>query len=250
MTERERITFNSQDGRMYRVLNETILAALCNKYRYEIGHRLCKIHPCPRIRYVVDRNRFGYADFGEFFFWRDGGLYVWQESKEFAECHNPDIVEDYFGESCDGRGYTLRSIFAGIDTGYDDSKGRRLFTGDIVMVKEANGYEMGDLCLASVADELGNGFYGFPLDNHSLILSQCKKDDYYLERIGTVFFQLDQCDEPVSIWDQALHYNNAKCDVEEKSIRRIMAKYTPNFDKEEWKYLGLEILGAEYDWNK
>jgi hypothetical protein len=29
-----------------------------------------------------------------------------------------------------------------------------------------------------------------------------------------------------------------------------MARYTPNFDKEEWKYLGLEILGAEFEWDK
>ena len=30
-----------------------------------------------------------------------------------------------------------------------------------------------------------------------------------------------------------------------------MARYTPNFDQEEWKYLGLEILGVEeFNWNK
>jgi len=27
-----------------------------------------------------------------------------------------------------------------------------------------------------------------------------------------------------------------------------MAKYTPNFDQELWKYSGLEILGVEYNW--
>ena len=30
----------------------------------------------------------------------------------------------------------------------------------------------------------------------------------------------------------------------------LMAKYTPSFDQEEWKYYGLDILGAEYNWRK
>jgi len=29
-----------------------------------------------------------------------------------------------------------------------------------------------------------------------------------------------------------------------------MAEFTPNFDKEEWKYMALEVLGAEYDWRE
>lgn len=113
-------------------------------------------------------------------------------------------------------------------------------------VKDPNGYEVGDLCLASVVDEQWKGFYGFPLDT----LEQCKKDGYYLERIGTAFFQLNRCDEPVSIWSQALHYNNVRCDDEDTKNRRIMAKHTPNFDKEVWKYLGIEIIGAEFDWDE
>lgn len=246
MTER---TSNAQHREMPKVLNEKILSFFCNKYKYEIGHKLYKTRPCPRIRYVIDRNRFGYAYFGDFFFLADDGLYVWSENEEFAEDHNSDIVEDYFGENCDRQGYAFRSIFAGIDTGYDDSKGHRMFTGDIVMVRRGS-YELGDLCLASSTDLQGNGFYGFPLDNHSLTLDQCKKDGYYLERIETVFFQLDPCDEPTPIWNQAVHYNNARCDADEKATRLIMAKYTPNFDKEVWKYLGLEIIGAEFDWNK
>ena len=250
MTEKQNKIFGSQHDVTSKVLNEKTLTFFCNKYKYEIGHGLYNIHPCPRIRYVIDRNQFGYADFGDFFFWRDGGLYVWQLNDDFIECHNPDIVKDYFGESCKGRGYAFRSIFAGIDTGYNDSNGKRMFTGDIVMVKEHENSESMDLCLASMVDIHRDGFYGFPLDNHCLTLGTCKINNYHLERIGTVFFQLDPCEEPVQILDKALHYNNARCDTEARYVRQIMAKYTPNFDKEEWKYLGLEILGTEFDWNK
>lgn len=147
-------------GPIPRVLNEDILSFLCNKHKGEIGLGSKKDCPRMRIRYVMDKNRFGYADFGDFFFWEDGGLYVWQQSEDFEEDHNPDIVEDYLGHSCEGRGYTLRSIFAGIDTGYDDSNGSRMFTGDVVLVKEPNGYEMGALCLASPRGLISDGFYG------------------------------------------------------------------------------------------
>ena len=238
-------------GFIPRVLNEELLSFLCNKHKGEIGLGVKKNCPRPRIRYVIDKNRFGYADFGDFFFWEDGGLYVWQQSEEFEEDHNPDILEDYFGHSCEGRGYTLRSIFAGIDTGYDDSNGSRMFTGDVVLVKEPNGYEMGALCLASPRGLISDGFYGFPLDNHSLTLDMCKEDGHNLERIGTIFYQLDPCEEPVFIWDKALTFNNTYRDKEEESVLRTMARYTPNFDKEVWKYLGLEILGIEeFNWKK
>lgn len=236
-------------GSIPRVLNEDILSFFCLKHKDEISIGSYKNFPRPRIRYVIDKNRFGYANFGDFFFWDDGGLYVWQQSDEFEEDHNPDIVEDYFGHPCEGRGYTLCSIFAGIDTGYDDSNGSRMFTGDIVLVKERNGYEMGALCLASPCGMISDGFYGFPLDNHSLTLDMCKEGGYHLERIGTIFYQLDPCEDPVSIWDKALTFNNTYRDKEDESVLRTMAKYTPNFDKEVWKYLGLEILGIEeFDW--
>lgn len=236
-------------GPIPRVLNEDILSFLCNKHKGEIGLGSKKDCPRMRIRYVMDKNRFGYADFGDFFFWEDGGLYVWQQSEEFEEDHNPDIVEDYFGHSCEGRGYTLRSIFAGIDTGYDDSNGSRMFTGDVVLVKEPNGYEMEALCLASPRGLISDGFYGFPLDNYSLTLDMCKEGGHNLERIGTIFYQLDPCEEPVFIWDKALTFNNTYRDKEEESVLRTMARYTPNFDKEVWKYLGLEILGIEeFNW--
>ena len=64
-----------------------------------------------------------------------------------------------------------------------------------------------------------------------------------------MFYQLDPCEEPIPIWDKALTYNNTYRDKEDESVLRTMARYTPNFDKEVWKYLGQEILGVEeYDW--
>ena len=108
---------------------------------------------------------------------------------------------------------------------------------------------MGALCLASIVGKDGKGFYGFPLGNHSLTLDMCMKEGYRLKRIGTIFYQLDPCEEPEAVWEKALTYNNTLRNDEEEKNLLTMAGYTPNFDKEVWKYLGLEILGVdEFNW--
>ncbi len=239
----------SKFERMPRVLNEEILSDLCKRHKKEIGSGDCNVHPCPRIRYVIGRDRFGHAEFGDFFFWADGGLYVWHEEDEYEEDHDSYAVEDYFGGSCERRGYVCRHIFAGIDTGYDDINGSRMFTGDIVLVKFPDGGEMGALCLASLCGRDWDGFYGFPLDNHSLTLDMCKEDGYRLERIGTIFYRLDNRDEPEPIWNKAVRYNGTRRDAKREKTVRMMAKYTPNFDQETWKYSTLIILGIEeFNW--
>ena len=231
------------------VHDDESLFFLCRKFRVEIGYELKKRLPKVRIRYVIYRDKFGYTEFGDYFFWVDNGLYVWHKDEEYEEDHNPDIVADYFGHDCKGRGYTCRHIFAGIDTGYDDCDGSRMFTGDIVQVTYPNGNEMGALCLASIVGKDGKGFYGFPLDNHSLTLDMCMKEGYRLKRIGTIFYQLDPCEEPEAVWEKALTFNNTLRNDEEEKNLLTMARYTPNFDKEVWKYLGLEILGVdEFNW--
>lgn len=228
-----------------RVMDDESLFYLCRKYRMEIGYGLDKMLPKVRIRYVLDNKKFGYADFGDYFFWVDNGLYVWHKEEEFSEDHNPDVVEDFFGHNCKGRGYTCRHIFAGIDTGFDDNEKSRIFTGDIVQVTYPEGSEMGALCLASVVGEDGEGFYGFPF----LTLQMCKEEGYYLKRIGTVFYQLNNSEIPEPIWKKALTFNNNRWSKEEYENHLVMARYTPNYDQELWKYLGYEILGIdEFEW--
>ena len=61
--------------------------------------------PRIRIRYVIDRNQFGYASFGDFFMIDSQGyydLYVWIQDDKYAELHNQAVVEEYFGDECHG----------------------------------------------------------------------------------------------------------------------------------------------------
>lgn len=37
---------------------------------------------------------------------------------------------------------------------------------------------------------------------------------------------------------------------ETSELKKLMAKFTPNFDQEIWKYKALNILEIEFNWNK
>lgn len=236
-----------------KVVDEKVLADLCLQYCYQIGSGVNRNVPKIRIRYVIDTDQFGYATFGEFFM-IDGqsfyDLYVWMQDDKYAEDHNQDVVEDYFGDECHGRGYAVRMIFAGVDTFIEDCNGQNMFTGDVIEV-EREDYDMGPLALAlpPFADfELEN--YGFPLDNHCLLLDKENIERLKLKRNGTVFFQLDMNEASPTIWERSLSFNSPYDTEEQHETKALMALYTPNFDKEKWKYQGLKILGVEFHWEK
>ncbi len=57
------------------VLTDDVLLELFREYLYQIGAGIRTGLPFVRIRYVLDDNKFGYAYFGQFFFYGDQ-LYV------------------------------------------------------------------------------------------------------------------------------------------------------------------------------
>lgn len=226
-------------------ITEGDLMRLCEEYKYVIGARILgATKPDIRIRYVIDRGRFGYADFGDFFFFGTGDLYVWTYDKKFAPDHNQDMVEGYFEDECTGRGYCHRAIFAGVKTKYRDSNGEPLYTGDVL---DLNG-EYGDtpLALGTLGENENNwkARYAFVLDNHCITPEMCKS----LTRVGTVFYQLDWNNEPQRIADLCRRFQPCYPDNVSDEDRKVMAKYTPNFDKEIWEYHANEILGIESIW--
>jgi hypothetical protein len=68
-----------------------------------------------------------------------------------------------------------------------------------------------------------------------------------MNRVGTVFYQLDASDF-IEVNQRVMSFNGWRDTEEERLQKVLMAKYTPNFDQELWKYSGLEILGVEYNW--
>lgn len=225
------------------VLSEKLLHEMAKKYAYPISTRLHYYVPNIRIRYVKGRDEFGYASFTDCFFSdEDGVMYVWDYDKRWKDYHNQDVVEETFGDECNGRGYAHRVIFAGVATGVKDINGEMIYTGDVIYIGDDKYGE--DFALGTTFDGKD---YAFLLDNHALLLSYCK--DKTLKRIGTVFYQLDY-GQTTSVNERTMRFQGWHDTTEDRASKKLMSRFTPNFDQEEWKYDALDIIGAEFKWNK
>ena len=151
-----------------------------------------------------------------------------------------------FNDECEGRGYARRVIFAGVQTEFKDCNGENIYTGDVIKVEE-NQYLTHHLAVGALCSVEGIGSYCFILDNHSWRLGDCNRQHYKMTRVGTVFYQLDAGD-CIGVNQRTMQFNGWRDTEEEKQLKILMAKFTPNYDQELWKYQGLEILGAEFDW--
>lgn len=228
------------------VITSSRLKLLCNQYHYEICHGLKNnFLPKIRIRYVESKGKFGYAEFGDFFFVNDD-LYVWKQGKEYADINNPDVVEDYFIKKCTRTEYACRFLYAGADTNFIDSNGEHIFVGDVLEIK--NDFNKTQLALGHFPYyENDKMTYCFVLDNHFLSLQECiNNKDTSITRIGTSYFQLDWNFSTEDMNNKVRSFNGWHDSNKEHKDKVLMARYTPNFDQELWKYYGLEILGIEY----
>lgn len=230
------------------VITYSLLRKLCDMYWNVIGTGIKDDCPKIRIRYVEDKGKFGYAWFGDFFFFSDD-LFVWKKGEAYAAEHNQDVVDGVFGEEFVGNGYACRFLFAGVDTNRVDCNGEHIFTGDILEIADDTCCRA-QLALSAFPDTEENwARYCFVLDNHSLLLDDCLRDDHKkVTRIGTAFFQLDWNFESTDMNERVRSFNGWHDTNKVHESKVFMARYTPNFDKEEWKYRALEILGVEYDW--
>ena len=237
-------------------ITETDLKRLCEEYKYIIGSGIIEPLPDIRIRYVLGRDEFGFVRFGNFFMCEDGKLYVWSRNKDFEKYHNQAMVEEIFGDEClDRPGYFREAIFAGVETPFTDCRKRRLYTGDVVRVwlKGFDGsvpqkfYKRDSMLLAygtlGENEDCWNAMYACALDNHCVTFDMCAK----IQRCGTVFYRLDWGEEPVKLARRCFEFQDLyeTSGLTEKD-KEVLARYTPNFDKELWKYYGLKTLGVEF----
>ena len=226
-------------------ISDITLKYLCQKYRHEIGTGFNKFLPGIKVRYVAENKKFGYAYLGNFFFFGDD-FYIWENDEKYADDHNQDVVEAVFEDACAGRGYARRVIFAGVQTDFKDCNGEYIYTGDVIRI-EKDQEQTKYLAVGAWSHEDGNGQYCFILDNHNWDLEDCIRQSYHLERIGTVFYQLNPSDFD-SVNQRVMEFNGWRDTEEERKEKVLMAQYTPNFDQQFWKYGALEMLGVEYDW--
>ena len=227
------------------VVSDIVLKRLCEQHLYEIGAGINSYLPNIKVRYVAENKKFAYAYFGDFFFFGDD-FYVWEQDDRYLDDHNQDVVEEVFNDECEGRGYARRVIFAGVQTEFKDSNGERIYTGDVIQVEESQ-HRTEYMAVGALSSEDGIGTYCFILDNHSWSLADCNRQQYKMTRVGTVFYQLNHGDF-IGVNQRTMHFNGWRDTKEDRLQKVLMAKFTPNYEQEPWKYQGLEILGVEYDW--
>lgn len=227
------------------VVSDNVLKRLCDQHLYEIGTGIKTFLPSIKVRYVAENKKFGYAHFGDFFFYGDD-FYVWEQDNRYLDDHNQDVVEEVFNDECEGRGYARRVIFAGVQTEFKDSNGETIYTGDVIKV-ERDQCRTEHLAVGALSHDDGIGTYCFILDNHSWSLADCNRQQHNMTRVGTVFYQLCAGDF-IGVNQRTMNFNGWRDTEEDRKQKVLMAKFTPNYDQELWKYQGLEILGAEYDW--
>ena len=227
------------------VVSDIVLKRLCEQHLYEIGAGINSYLPNIKVRYVAENKKFAYAYFGDFFFFGDD-FYVWEQDNRYLDDHNQDVVEEVFNDECEGRGYARRVIFAGVQTEFKDSNGDRIYTGDVIQVEESQ-HRTEYMAVGALSSEDGIGTYCFILDNHSWSLADCNRQQYKMTRVGTVFYQLNHGDF-IGVNQRTMHFNGWRDTEEDRLQKVLMAKFTPNYEQEPWKYQGLEVLGVEYDW--
>jgi hypothetical protein len=227
------------------VVSDAVLKCLCEQYLYEIGAGINNFLPSIKVRYVSENKKFAYAYFGNFFFFGDD-FYVWEQDDKYSDHHNQDVVETVFKDECEGRGYARRVIFAGVQTEFKDCNGERIYTGDVIKV-EVSQHRTEYMAVGALNSEDGIGTYCFILDNHCWSLADCNRQQYKMTRVGTVFYQLNPGDF-IGVNQRTMYFNGWRDTEEDRLQKVLMAKFTPNYEQELWKYQGFDILGVEYDW--
>lgn len=230
-------------------LDEDIFKTLCDNHIYEIGAGINNFLPHIKIRYVIGRDKFGYAKFGDFFFFNNE-LYVWHHDDGWAKLHNQNVVMEYFHDECIGRGYAVKHIFAGVKTNFKDIKNEYIYTGDVLRLKrkDTDYFDpIHDILALGTSPLISNKTYSFLLDNHHWDLESCM-NSHVVKRIGTVFYQLNEELHPTKLNYLTLKFNGFFDSNEERLDKALNAKFTPNLDKENWKYKALDSLGVEFNW--
>jgi len=184
-----------------KVIDESILQPLCDEYRYIIGAGLVCPKPQVRVRYTFGDGQFGYADFGDYFFF-GMNFYVFGYDDSWAPEHLQNIVLDYFRDECWDRGYCRKAIFAGVRTGLKDSKGEDIYTGDICHIKRGDAEYHFPLSTFGTLPDADRGQYAFVLDNQCLTPAECES----ITIEGNVFGGADFDAFPDNVWARCIKF--------------------------------------------
>ncbi len=212
------------------------------------------------VRFINDDGSFGYTYVCDLFFYHDR-MYYWSQRKtqkehltlnDFELEGSLEILE-IFGDI-----KIFPVIFAGVYTGYQDDKGQKIFTGDVLKataLMEADMISEGGRTRARMCNGKDHGgatfiagidYFGHRRDDYYYILDNCPIAMKYTKRakvIGNVFYDLDRDCMVVNIRERcsmlAFPYN-----INIRNLHIKMA-HSPYFISKTWQEKALKILKDE-----
>jgi len=212
------------------------------------------------VRFINDDGSFGYTSVCDLFFYHNR-MYYWTQRKTLKEHLTLDDFELYGSLEIlqifeDIKIFPV--IFAGFYTGYQDDKGQKIYTGDVVKAtiftdadilsdggmnraKIANGAEHCGYTTIAGVNNYGcmHDDYYYILDNCPIALRLTKK----VKVIGNVFYDLDKDEMEVNIADRcamlAFPYH-----INIRNLHIKMA-HAPYFKCKTWQDMALKFLKDE-----
>ena len=153
------------------------ICRLCREHYQEIVERknLSYILQNRKVRYIDPEGRFDYTTFGNFYVTSRNVMMLVMREPFIARYHRPDSMRDSLWSA-------VPVLFAGVETGGRDSRGREIYTGDVLQVSEPAH------CTGTVVYFSDATIACVRLDNHCLFLNEVKRS----EIIGNVFFDIDE----------------------------------------------------------
>ncbi len=212
------------------------------------------------VRFINDDGSFGYTSVCDLFFYHDR-MYYWTQQQTQKEHLTLDDFELYGSLEIleifsDIKIFPV--IFAGFYTGYQDDKGKKIYTGDVVkatIYTDADIPSYGGMSRAKLMhgeehcgcttivgiDDFGyrNDDYYYILDNMPIPLRNTRK----VKIIGNVFYDLDFDEGNVNIRERctslAFPYN-----INRRNLHIKMA-HAPYFKCKTWQDAALKIIKDE-----
>ena len=167
---------NRLDMELHKRLNYETLIELCKEYKEDIKARkkLTGVLGNRKVRYIDQEGRFGYTQFGDFYFTSMGVMMLITTDNNLTWYHLPD---EMYGTLYS----TVPVFFAGFETGVKDDMRRDIYTGDVVRLsRDSINYTL------MVNQVKWCKYPSLRADNHEVVFQE--GDTFHI--VGNVFYDL------------------------------------------------------------
>ncbi|MCH4552193.1 A1S_2505 family phage non-structural protein [Aestuariibaculum lutulentum] len=202
---------------------------LNNRYLNRIEKYQNKYFIRKDIRYINPLNEFDYAKFGYYFFYKKD-LYVISDNPKYKGLDlKNNFINSVYGNFMRSDLFMIKGLYAGKDTGFIDDNDAKIYTGDIIRLKEVGHYSVSDALKSFKKDRFVANENQLLIEVYGVVSSQIYFPEAYhavlqgtggflcygteMEIIGNIFYDLTP---------------NKRIDIRKKAIKIAHSNNDPN----------------------